>query len=175
MAWTTPSTAVAGSTALTAAFWNEQVRDNTNFLYTPPMCRVYRSTNLTGYTSFTEITWDAEDFDTDSMWSSGTDITINTPGVYLATTNLYVIAASGTMTRVGCAILYNGSLRSLANYPVESADAAYVEKSDVFNLSAGDTISAAAYITGGSTYSIGANVPENHTTSRLSVVWIGKA
>ena len=28
MAWTTPSTAVAGSTALTAAFWNEQVRDN---------------------------------------------------------------------------------------------------------------------------------------------------
>ena len=28
MAWTTPATAVAGSTALTAAFWNEQVRDN---------------------------------------------------------------------------------------------------------------------------------------------------
>jgi len=28
MAWTTPSTAVAGSTALTAAFWNQQVRDN---------------------------------------------------------------------------------------------------------------------------------------------------
>jgi hypothetical protein len=33
MAWTTPSTAVAGSTALTAAFWNQQVRDNTNALY----------------------------------------------------------------------------------------------------------------------------------------------
>ena len=32
MAWTTPSTAVAGSTALTAAFWNEQVRDNTQYL-----------------------------------------------------------------------------------------------------------------------------------------------
>ena len=28
MAWTTPATASAGSTALTAAFWNEQVRDN---------------------------------------------------------------------------------------------------------------------------------------------------
>ena len=28
MAWTTPATATAGSTALTAAFWNEQVRDN---------------------------------------------------------------------------------------------------------------------------------------------------
>lgn len=28
MVWTTPATAVAGSTALTAAFWNQQVRDN---------------------------------------------------------------------------------------------------------------------------------------------------
>ena len=28
MAWTNPATATAGSTALTAAFWNEQVRDN---------------------------------------------------------------------------------------------------------------------------------------------------
>lgn len=28
MAWTTPATAVAGSTALTASFWNTNVRDN---------------------------------------------------------------------------------------------------------------------------------------------------
>jgi len=34
MAWTTPATAVAGSTALTAAFWNEQVRDNVTDLDT---------------------------------------------------------------------------------------------------------------------------------------------
>jgi hypothetical protein len=34
MAWTTPSTATAGSTALTAAFWNEQVRDNSDYLKT---------------------------------------------------------------------------------------------------------------------------------------------
>ena len=32
MAWTTPATASAGSTALTAAFWNEQVRDNSAYL-----------------------------------------------------------------------------------------------------------------------------------------------
>lgn len=32
MAWTTPSTVVAGQTP-SAAFWNEQVRDNTNYLY----------------------------------------------------------------------------------------------------------------------------------------------
>ncbi len=30
MAWTTPATATAGSTALTAAFWNTNVRDNLN-------------------------------------------------------------------------------------------------------------------------------------------------
>lgn len=33
MAWTTPATATAGSTALTAAFWNTQVRDNSLALY----------------------------------------------------------------------------------------------------------------------------------------------
>ena len=33
MPWNTPSTAVAGSTAVTASFWNTQVRDNTNELY----------------------------------------------------------------------------------------------------------------------------------------------
>ena len=32
MAWTTPGTATAGN-VLTAAFWNEQVRDNPNALY----------------------------------------------------------------------------------------------------------------------------------------------
>ena len=32
MAWTTPSTAVAGSTELTAALWNEQVRDQLRVL-----------------------------------------------------------------------------------------------------------------------------------------------
>lgn len=33
MAWTTPATAVSGQTALTASFWNTQVRDNTDALY----------------------------------------------------------------------------------------------------------------------------------------------
>jgi len=34
MAWTTPQTVVADSTELTAALWNEQVRDNTDYLKT---------------------------------------------------------------------------------------------------------------------------------------------
>ncbi|HEY7822314.1 MAG TPA: hypothetical protein VIG24_05755 [Acidimicrobiia bacterium] len=172
MAWTTPGTATAGE-VLTAAFWNEQVRDNQNYLYTPPMCRVYRSSTLTGYSSGTEITWNAEDFDTDSMWSSGTDITINTAGIYLVQGSIY-ITGSATITRGGAGIYYNGALRGYHNVPPESSTSLYIQRSDVFKLAVNDTISAVALIAGGSGYSVGGTLTENHTTSRLSVTWIGK-
>jgi hypothetical protein len=49
MAWTTPGTATAGS-VLTAAFWNTQVRDNTNALY-GTIRRIAYQERTTDYTS----------------------------------------------------------------------------------------------------------------------------
>ena len=53
MAWTTPDTAVAGSTALTAAFWNANVRDNLNNLRA---LANLKSTTLTTTTTTTVTT-----------------------------------------------------------------------------------------------------------------------
>lgn len=50
MAWTTPATVVADSTELTAALWNEQVRDNTNALY-ESVRRLGYQTRTTNYTT----------------------------------------------------------------------------------------------------------------------------
>lgn len=99
MAWTSPRTWVA-SAVLTAAQLNVDVRDNELFLYTPPMCRAYQSStteNLATATT-TAITFDSEDYDTDSMHStvSNTDrVTATTAGKYVVTGGI-VWAGTGT-------------------------------------------------------------------------------
>lgn len=92
MAWTTPATVVADTTELTADLWNEQVRDNTSFLYTPPSCNVYNDANISvNNDTATTLTWNSENWDTDSMHSTSSNtsrITCNTAGVYLFYYNL---------------------------------------------------------------------------------------
>jgi hypothetical protein len=84
--WTTPHTWVIDEVP-TATLFNAHLRDNQTFLYSPPSCRVYRTTSQSLTTAtVTAITFDAERWDTDSMHStvSGTDrITIVTAGAYL--------------------------------------------------------------------------------------------
>ena len=100
MAWTTPSTYVAGA-ILTAASLNTNVRDNTGFLFKPPMCVVSRAsqTFANGTTANIEFT-DAETVDTDAMHvttpvATATRITIVTPGVYVLTANTNWGSATG--------------------------------------------------------------------------------
>jgi hypothetical protein len=57
MPWTNPGTAVAGD-VLTAAFWNEQVRDNLTELNTPSHIVAAGTTAATGVIS-TDLTYDA--------------------------------------------------------------------------------------------------------------------
>jgi hypothetical protein len=73
MAWTTPATATAGSTALTAAFWNTQVRDNTNELY-GSIRRLGFQTRTTDYTiNTTSVASAADVFSSDiSFTADGT-------------------------------------------------------------------------------------------------------
>ena len=69
MAWTTPSTAVAGST-LSAAFWNEQVRDNLNALY-GPVRRIAHIERTTTYTvSATTLAAAADVFSSDLTFTA---------------------------------------------------------------------------------------------------------
>lgn len=93
MAWVTPSNVATGD-VLTASKWNQDVVENTEFLFTPPMCVLSTTTNVTmataniGYAipfgAGTELA------DTDSMHDTATNnsrITITTAGVYVLTAN----------------------------------------------------------------------------------------
>ena len=94
MAWTAPSTWVAGA-ILTAAQLNEQLRDNMNFLAVPNMCRA-RSTTATGIpTSVATVVplAAADSYDTAAMHSptvNNSRVTVNLIGVYSITGELYI-------------------------------------------------------------------------------------
>jgi hypothetical protein len=75
---------VATGDVYTATAHNNIVT-NVNNYRVPPACRVRIGSNVTSYLSQTNITWTAEDYDTDDMWASGTTVTVNTAGLYLLT------------------------------------------------------------------------------------------
>lgn len=173
MAWTTPTTAVAGN-AILASLWNSDVKGNTEFLYTPPMCKVRRKTNLTGYTTATAVTWDQEDIDTDGMYTSGTNVTINTAGVYLIHQKMY-LTCTATLTGLGAAIGRNGNLIEYVRYPPQDTTSGYGECTKIISLSVGDTITARPEIFGGSNYVLNGVATDTHVSTSLSVMWMGKA
>lgn len=85
MAWTTPSTAVAGST-LSAAFWNEQVRDNISALSDltgvfPAMAQIATTANSTITVNATH-SFPVTNFDSGGLVTSTSVITVPTAGVY---------------------------------------------------------------------------------------------
>jgi hypothetical protein len=173
MPWTTPETAVAGN-VLTAAYLNTNVRDNTSFLFTPPSVRVHRTSNLTGYSSDAAITWSAEEWDTDGMWSSGSTITIQTAGLYLI--NFAGRAGgSATISRIQPHVKNAGSALSATDYVVtDSGTFSQFNLSIVRKLAAGATITATVVFVGGSAYAItgDATVGSNLNTG-LTVQWVG--
>lgn len=85
MAWSTPPTFVAAAT-LPAADLNK-VRDDLNFLYSPPKCSLTRSAAKSiANSTTTQFDFDQEDYDNDTMHSNATNpsrSTIKTAGVYL--------------------------------------------------------------------------------------------
>jgi len=83
VAWTTPATASAGSTALTAAFWNTNVRDNLSEL----------APFFAAWTSYTPTITAA----------SGTPTTVSATGRYLKIGRLVLFSTQVTVTTVGTA------------------------------------------------------------------------
>ncbi len=84
MGWTSPRT--WASAILTAAQLNVDVRDNLNFLYAPPKCRLNNDFDNIPTATLTACQFSSEEFDNDGMHSTSSNInrcTINTAGVYL--------------------------------------------------------------------------------------------
>ena len=109
ISWTTPRTWVSGETP-TAAQFNAHVRDNLNFLYGAPACRVYHNAaQAIATATSTAVACNSERFDNDTMHSTVTNnsrITFTTAGRYLVVVNIE-FAANATGYR-HCQIAYYG-------------------------------------------------------------------
>jgi hypothetical protein len=173
MAWTAPSTWVAGA-VLTAAELNEQLRDNMVALSVAPSCLVRRTTSLTGYTATSAIAWNDAAFDTDSMFSAGapTRITINTTGIY--NINFAGVTTSATtMTLTSTAIAVNGTDIS-GLYITATGNGAFITSSVVASLTAGDYVTVGINYGSGSAFVISGAATTSLAQSRMSATLISK-
>lgn len=158
----------------TAAAHNN-IAENVNNYRVPPSFSVYRTTASSAYSNGADISWEAEEYDPDGMWSSGATITINTAGIYLFTLRVYGTCAA-TLTLVQPSIMdaAGASIGFTAN--VATAPTSYgASHSSVHNLAASDTITARIYFGGGSSYTIGGGAADNYVQSRLTGMWLGQA
>jgi hypothetical protein len=172
MAWVTPTNVATGD-VLTASNWNQSVVENTEFLFTPPMCRVYRATTSGSMSTNAAVSWTAQIVDTDDMWEGVTNpsrITINTAGVY-------AINGSVRMDTTGAYAQYNWFVRKNGTAQLWQAVASFtgaflgVGISAVIDLSAGDYIELITGHSGTGTFTVYGD--STNRLSNLSAVWVG--
>jgi hypothetical protein len=169
--YTAPTTVSAGD-AITASLYNTYVGTNVANLIIPPSVSVYRTSNLTGYASGVSIIWQAEHYDTDAMWSSGSGITINTTGLYLVHF-MGQLTCSATLTLVVPEILRN-TVNIVSGFAaILSGIESRVSLTGVIDCTAGDSIAARASFLGGSNYAWSGGATYGEAQTRLSLTWIG--
>jgi hypothetical protein len=175
MAWTTPGTAVAGA-VLEASFWNSNVRDNTSFLFSPPMVRIARTTGqtLANQTWGFVDTW-AETFDTNTMWTSANNyIEIKTAGIYLVQYG-GAWAINGTNDRL-IGVSLNDTVAGNSGIHTANADAIGVsdqsmQGSFIYKFSVSDKIRVQVYQNSGGNLVFGT---ATNGFAYFSAVFIGK-
>lgn len=151
------------------------IATNVNNYRVPPMCEVYRTSNLTSYTPNTAITWQAERYDTDGMWTSGSSITIGTDGIYAVVFNVG-INCTATLSVIAANVYKGAQLAAVSYAPAVAGNESFTSTTGTMQLVAGDTISAACAFSGGSAYIVtGSAAAYAREQSRLSVTWLGQA
>lgn len=170
--WTTPPTFVVGQTVL-AADLNTYIRDNTNFLYSPPCAKSSKTADI----GITDSTWTSTAlgnviYDTDGITntSNGT-FTIQTAGVYILTATC-LFATSSTNRREIRLNVNNGTLIAKQELGTPSSSHASGLSVTAHQLMAqGDTVVAEVWQNSGSTLNLlGSNVPLGYS---LSAHWVG--
>ena len=178
--YTAPTSVVAGD-AITASLYNTYVGTNVANLIVPPSCRVEKTTQQNiSTTSDTIVTWDVEKYDTDGMVtlsSSTSQITINTPGIYLITAGV-AYEANATNRRV-IYVTKNGTSYSENiigdNRASVYEGSAQFQVTTMIELANADVIRMLVYQNSGATLKIPAvlNAAEQANTF-LSLAWIGR-
>jgi hypothetical protein len=169
----TVANATAGNAILASDF--ATLFENSNGYRKPPSCHVYRTSDLTGYTNATPITWQAEAHDTDGMWSSGTNITIQTAGIYLCVFKMQMAASGTAMTYAAPEILVNGTAAlQLYNDSVFSGIVSQGLVTYVASFAAAATIGAQVLVAGATSYTLKGGTLNTTSASSLSVTWLGQ-
>ncbi len=165
---------VATGDVYTATAHNNIVT-NVNNYRVPPSCHVYRTSDLTSYTDGTAITWQAEAHDTDDMWTSGTNITIQTAGIYLCVFKVQTAASGTAMTYAAPQLLVNGTAAlQLYNASVFSGIVSQGLVTYVASFAAATTIAANVLVSGATSYTIKGGTLHTTNASSLSVTWLGQ-
>lgn len=181
MAWTAPSTWVAGA-ILTAAQLNTQLRDNM-LSGGPAFCKVTRAAALSlADSAFVAVNFDTEAVDTNAMFTATSNkITIKTAGYYQVNGH-FSYNANGTGQRYLAAVL-NATFTGSGDTAVISAGTRIVAQtaattvitqavmslSTIYQFAVNDTLTLGAFQNSGG--SLGMNGIEG---SSLSVAWLGQ-
>lgn len=171
--YTNVATATAGNVYTAAA--HNIIAEDVNNLFIPAAVSVYRSSNLTSYVNDAAISWEAEHYDTDGMWTSGspTVITVGTTGFYHAHFQGQ-ITGTATIGLVLPTIKRSGANIMNAYTVVSSGTNSRFSVSGVLSLTAADSLTATIFVSGGSAYSITGSATYGESQARLSLTWIGR-
>jgi len=126
VAWTTPRTYTAGET-ITSTILNTHVRDNLNGIVSPPYAYVRATTSTTLVSSgWTEISFNTEVVDTDTMYTSGspTRLTAKTAGLYVISGG-FAIGTLAANANVQMRFAINGADIPHAGTSVAAGSASY--------------------------------------------------
>lgn len=163
-------TNVSTGDVLTATNFNNVLTNVGNYRV-PPICRVKRSGNL-NYTGGTDIAWNAEDYDTDSMHDNSTNnarITVTTAGVYLLTMSIN-LTFTGTLTRCSPYFMIDGTtFTGETQYLMSAPTAYYVHHTSQLVLTSSNYVTARMTI-GGAT----SPIIVDDATTWLQATWLGQ-
>lgn len=143
-----------------------------NNLIVPPSVGVKLTGDKT-ITTGTSFSWDANDgWDTDSMWTSGASITVNTAGIYMVSYTGRVTGSSGFTYVLPNILVSSGEGRLGHAGSIATTDYRWVLTSTLV-LAAATTVSFAVTFSGGGTVTInGSDISGSRT--RAALTWIGR-
>ena len=152
----------------TASKLNANGKTALDFLLAPPNLSLRQAVaqSLTNAT-FTALTFDTEVVDTDSMWTSGTDITVKTAGLWQIVGHVSY-ASNATGGRLACIYVNGTEVRRTAVQAVNGLQTT-VPISFMTQLAVNDVVTLRAYQASGG--ALNTDVASTATASAIQMLW----
>lgn len=164
----------AAGDVFTESMWDDYLRTNLNNLIVPAAVRAHRTTTQSiPHSTFTDLLFDSERFDTDGMHSTVTNtnrLTVTTPGLYLIGGHVYW-AFNGTGLR-SLRIMLNGSTAlGYTEHVTSSLSGPGQQISTLYNLAANDYVTLNVWQNSGSAVNIETGAAYS---AEFWAVWVGR-